>query len=60
MLGDAGSIPSTAEWLVDMGFLLGFVHPQLDGYDAAQITSMTRDFAHFFARAVQFSKEDNN
>ena len=58
MLSDAGPITSAAELLVDMGFQLGFAHPQLDGHDRSHVATLTRDFAHLFARALQLSTHD--
>ena len=59
MLSDAAPIGSAAELLVDMGFQLGFVHPQLNGHSAAHIAALTRDFTHLFARALQPCACDN-
>lgn len=56
MLGKAVPISSAVEWLVDMGFHLGFVHPQFVGDDAGHIATLTRDFARLFARAVRRSR----
>ena len=55
MLADAAPVTSVAEWLVDMGFHLGFVHPQLLGGGPDEVTALARDFARLFARAVQQS-----
>ena len=53
MLSDSVPISSTAEWLVDMGFHLGFIHPHLLGREPAHVTTLARDFARLFGRAVQ-------
>ncbi len=53
MLSDSVPISAVAEWLVDMGFHLGFIHPHLLGHKPAQVTGLARDFARLFGRAVQ-------
>jgi AcrR family transcriptional regulator len=55
LLDEAAPLSSAVQGLVDMGFQLGFVHPQLDG-DPVQVPTLTRDFARLFARAVQPQK----
>ena len=51
MLGDVTPVASAVEWLVDMGFQLGFVQPQLLGRDPDELATLTRDYTRLFARA---------
>lgn len=53
MLSDAAPTSSMAEWLVDMGFHLGFVRPHLLGDEPDHVAALTRDFARLFGRATQ-------